>query len=98
MNPPACWQCKGPTELHPWRFWKKHPHPHRSFQCLKCTLKYEAGRMAVLLCAGCGETQVEWWYSLEELWEDVYECKYCEDVFCQRCYSDHKKPCKKKYK
>lgn len=96
MTTPKCWECKGPTIPHPLRLKAKHPYPHRSFQCLQCHDEDEASNMAVLQCSACGGTECEWWYSLNELWEDMDECRHCNEVFCQGCYHDHREKRKNK--
>lgn len=88
-----CWNCDKPTLIpHPDRESKKHPYQDWSFVCTICVDTYNQRPESNLVCCKCHVGTPDWWYPEgEELWEDVYICKYCEDtaVFCQSCYFGH---------
>ncbi len=88
----TCWNCGSLVELHKDRVEKKHPFPNNSFWCEIC-------KDAVLLCNGCDDTTTEWFYSSDELWEDIEVIG--GKVYCPGCwqndpeiYSKMEKACK----
>jgi hypothetical protein len=90
-----CWNCLGNTLIpHPRAITKKHPYPDWSFNCIVCKdfSGTNVGNLYEnLVCCDCKIGTPDWWYSLGELWDDVWICKYCYDdvIFCQSCYSGH---------
>ena len=78
----TCWDCNSPVKLHKDRVEKKHPFPDNSFWCEKC-------KTAVLLCDGCGDTRCEWFYDLNELWEDIEVVG--GKVYCPGCWQNDAK-------
>jgi hypothetical protein len=73
---------------------RNHPYPNQSFICYNCEdgdSDAEKGKkkkgMVIITCSGCNMTSTDWWYSLGEIWENLYETY--DGIVCQCCYFDH---------
>lgn len=83
-----CWQCNSHVEPHPKA--ELHPIPECSFVCTNPKCDQSDPKDGLLSCSICNDTSGDWWWRLEEIWEDWYICKEHNMSYCQNCYFNSK--------
>lgn len=79
-----CWMCNSSNIIeHPLKDSHRKVYQDYTFYCTKC-------KDGLLSCHDCGSTHSDWYWILQDIWDDWHICQECGNTpLCQNCYYDN---------